>query len=378
MDESTPASPPLPPSPAIVPQDGTKEGPVPHRSNRIWLLSGLTILFLGIVVGSIGTQFLNQTPSQSAIPQTSILTPTPTLATGADLFAGWKTYTNDKFGFSLRYPSEAKTTTRDPDPFPVAVQIDNLQPCVGKACGGWLIIISETQPNPDNLTLKQWAKNKSLISDLLIQQGNQTLATETKIGEQPAIYWTTSGGDSQLAYYLIKRIQGVTLLIINPSSKNETIDQILSTFQFLEASGPTPSPTIIQTTPIQINGVDLKNIRYTLPSTWAATLNADNLHLAPKSGGGWLSLEVFNYPGTTGRREYYCQLHKYCITESAFTETTIGNISGYLATRLDNSGGGSEYFGAKGNKFYIISTYSPPAPNDFDTHVQSVLSSLIF
>ena len=160
--------------------------------------------------------------------------PTPTANPSTSAPKDWKTYTNEKFGFSINYPLDAKTTTRNPDPFPVAVQIDNLMPCTGKTCGGWLIIVSETQPNTANTPLRQWAIEKHLTSDLLLKQGNQTPINDTTIGGQPTIRWNTTGGDASLTYYLIKRDTGMTLIVVNDVTSENTkiIDQILSTFKF--------------------------------------------------------------------------------------------------------------------------------------------------
>lgn len=135
------------------------------------------------------------------------------------------------------------------------------------------------------------------------------------------------------------------------------------------------APSNIPTT----NGVDLKDIKYTLPQGWEARLSDKQLLITPINGGGLLGIKVYDYPGTIGRREYFCQITKYCIEGTTyFKETTLGNISGYIANAIDNSGGGAEYFGAKGNKFYKISTYNPPSPNEFEKNFKNILNSLIF
>lgn len=154
-------------------------------------------------------------------------------ASSSSSTVNWKTYTDTKFGFSFQYPQGAKTTSRSPDPFPVTIQVDNLGPCAGKACSGWLIFVSETQPNPDNLTLKDWAKSKQIIKQVLIDQGNATTPVDTTLGGLPAVRWTTTGGDVSLTFYLVKRTNGNTLITINPQGNEIITDQILSTFKFV-------------------------------------------------------------------------------------------------------------------------------------------------
>lgn len=178
-------------------------------------------------------------------------------------------------------------------------------------------------------------------------------------------------------YYFGKNLSNPTQNT-GETQKNE-VSPSSSPTAIIEGS-PTPST---QTSPtpkvIQTKGVDLKSIKYTLPQGWDAKLNADSLFISPTTSGGYLSIKVYEYPTTIGRREYYCQVSKVCIEGTTyFTEMSVGNISGYAANALDNSGGGAEYFGAKGNKFYIISSYNPPSPNEFEKGYKQVMSSLIF
>jgi len=64
------------------------------------------------------------------------------------------------------------------------------------------------------------------------------------------------------------------------------------------------------------------------------------------------------------------------VREVNYNDTIV--FKGKLINALDNSGGGIEYFGSKGNKFYIIGSYSPPSPNEFENNYKQVLNSLIF
>ena len=159
---------------------------------------------------------------------------------------------------------------------------------------------------------------------------------------------------------------------------NKEIDEVK---QDEMISSPSPASisqvSLTPTIPV-VNGVSLKNIKFTLPQEWESILYSDYLFLSPKKDGGYLSIKVYDYSTDVGRREYYCQVSKVCITETYFTDMNIGNISGYVAHALDNSGGGEEYFGAKGNKFYIISSYGPPSPNEYEKSYKQVLDSLIF
>jgi len=148
-------------------------------------------------------------------------------------------------------------------------------------------------------------------------------------------------------------------------------------------NSPTPTPTvdISQIKITQKDGAILREIKYKLPTGWKAEITEKkDLFISPGSGG-FLAISVWNYPKNIGRREYFCLVTKFCIEGvTYFTEMSIGNISGYSANALDNSGGGGYFFGAKGDNFYLINELSPsyPAPNEFDLHKQEVLDSLVF
>lgn len=124
---------------------------------------------------------------------------------------------------------------------------------------------------------------------------------------------------------------------------------------------------------------DISSIGYSLPDGWRSEIQENTLMLyAPE--GGYIGINVYDFPSNTGRRAYYCQIAGTCIDSTTFTPTQIGNISGYEATGLDNSGGGREYFGAVGGSFIRITTFSPSSPtnNPFDQGRDLVLQSLTF
>lgn len=139
-----------------------------------------------------------------------------------------RTYTNSKFGFSIQIPAGADTSIRDPDPFPVAVEINSSKPPTG---GGWLMIISEPQPNSSKLTLVNW----STFHNLLISADQEALIpSNTTVAKRPAIVWNSKGGEGQFRYYLIqKSTTSVVFIIVNKGTSHDSyFDRILSTFQF--------------------------------------------------------------------------------------------------------------------------------------------------
>lgn len=146
------------------------------------------------------------------------------------------------------------------------------------------------------------------------------------------------------------------------------------------------TPTIYQLpTETRTKGAELKEIKYSLPEGWKAEINRssngeESLWFSPINQGGHLIIKVYSYDMKTDIKKYYCQLTNYCIEETYFIPMMIGNISGYEANALDNSGGGFDYFGVKDDKFYIINRLSPSYPpiNFFDQTYKQVLNSLVF
>ncbi len=285
----------------------------------------------------------------------------------------WTTYTSKKYQYKINIHPDWKTLAGSPEEKFFNFRKENYE--IG------LEIFSTTKTTiqgylveSDKKSATAWEGTPStrVISTRLTKIGNYNIVRREEewlaASFLKPVLNTYFLNDGFLYSFTLKYIGSVT---DSNTIDNDVYDQILSTFKFLDK----PSPT----TSTQINGADLKNIKYKLSQGWETKLNNDSLLISPVNGGGYLSIRVYDYPGNVGRREYYCQVSKVCIEgTSYFTEINIGNISGYVANALDNSGGGPEYFGAKGSKFYIISSYNPPSPNEFEQNYKSVLSSLVF
>lgn len=238
----TPPPPPVQPPPIQPPP--VEQTPPPPPQTRSFLSKPLIILLIALFLFAIfyaGTYFkLNQTLTNIISPPkpTPTITSTPSPTQAIDPTANWKTYTNTKEGFSLSYPLNTIEGSRDPDPFPVARQFQ-FSKLRGRGGGGpltvgWLIIVSEIQPNPNNLTLREWGKEKEII----YSKGNTIdpkyiSITDTTLGGLPTLSWKSAGGDGNIKYYLVKRTNGITLVVTNVDlGYQQIVDQILSTFKF--------------------------------------------------------------------------------------------------------------------------------------------------
>ncbi|MDP1722204.1 MAG: hypothetical protein Q8L37_03265 [Candidatus Gottesmanbacteria bacterium] len=256
MDESSPTPPPLPSDPSIpLPQIVPPPPTVPHPSKLLWFLAGLAILILGILVGYAATNVLSQskkpsddatTSSQKSSTNFSQLTssPTPlpdgasakegapTLATGADLFAQWITYTNDKHKFSFTYPQELSYLN---DYLDKNTQIY-----------GNLLLQNFDGSKPRKELTSDFQMGIWLNKDDGTPLANHPKQWEKELGKLPIEYITVGGinaikGFSEQKYQAVptvwfsKNDDSYMIQLSHPNSTNKIwFDQILSTFKFTE------------------------------------------------------------------------------------------------------------------------------------------------
>lgn len=338
----------------------------------ISLIFGIVLLALIFLLYQQNQQLQKKVLNQQATPTIQLISSTPKTVSSISIFpdetAGWKTYTSKKLSFSFKYPPEYKVPEENNN------YISLISPSNPKTKKNEELTIeiyaSEAEPNE---SLIDFVKKKKEQSDSLGSNTKILKEEEILIDGIKAVKQTWEGmGTGQTILFIKNNKEFGIIKYPAVTTRDNEFDQILSTFKFLDKQVPSP---IVTTKISQTNG----NIKYILPQGWEAKLNNDSLFISPANGGGYLSIRVYDYPNNIGRREYYCQVSKVCIEGTTyFTEMSIGNISGYMASALDNSGGGSEYLGAKGNKFYLISSYNPPSPNEFEKNYKNVLNSLVF
>ena len=326
-------------------------------SSKLFLLGIFGLILLSSLL--FGVYKLGRN-SQKTPVSTTIETPTPT---PIDETANWKTYNGG--GYSIKYPSNVSFKQ---DRFYLTG--DDNRKDTSDGFGPNLSILFRA----DSGTPLEVAKRELQQAQFKNVTVNNYAGVEVIDSQSGFDYYLSKTGGKVFRITFNSQDYSSTVSKENIDKMEKIANQMLSTLKFTNSSN-TVKPTA---TPIpQINGASLENIKYSLPAGWTAVFRDSGLDIHP-ANGGYLFIKVYNYDGKTGRRDYYCQTTNFCTDSSTFTSTQIGNISGYKAGALDNSGGGPEYFGAKGNKFYIISTYSPPPPNDFDKGFQSVLNSLVF
>lgn len=226
--------------------------------------------------------------------------------------------------------------------------------------------------NPDS----QLANSTSLNNNFSFRQSGLSKLVKLLTASLIVLFFGSTIFFAYKYYGVKQKLDSQRQALLSPSPTISSPSPILSpTAKKEQKQAQTPTSPVVEE-------VSLSDIKYTLPSGWVAEIRSkqNDLFLSPKEEGGYLAIKVLPYDGKTGRRAYYCQITNHCIKATYFTKMKIGNIYGYRADALDNSGGGAEYFGAKGDKFYIIYSFSPSYPhnNFFDQTYQEVLDSLVF
>ena len=168
-----------------------------------------------------------------------------------------------------------------------------------------------------------------------------------------------------------------------PASISEDPSPIIQEMPDKQPENPKTDEPVEEPAPIaEVEGRALADVKYTLPNSWKVEFRGDEsspeaIMFSAKTGGGYFFLTSVKYD-MSGRRAFFCKIKAVCIDATYFDPVKIGNIEGYKANAIDNSGGGAIYFGSKGTKFYIIDSFNPPSPNDFEKHRDAFLNSLEF
>ncbi len=164
---------------------------------------------------------------------TEIIKPSPT----PDLIAGWKTYTNEKHGYSIKYPSNYSLPAGQGDRFAIMSPQD---PTFGFQDGDSKIeIFAEASPSEDTLEkiLSEQKKELEKILSELEPQDGPAKVKEIKIvtiNGVRAVHRYTSQAPLNFDLYTFihnqKRIYIAKYPLI--TSRQSEFDQILQTFKF--------------------------------------------------------------------------------------------------------------------------------------------------
>lgn len=209
------------------------------KSKKILIIS---IVAAAVVFGAVG-YFVgnNKTTAVETAEETSIPTPpvpgepssTTTISSTADVTANWKTYTNETYGVSFKYPSNFRTSelTDVPGGLEVSINSEN-----------------NLKMNNENVNLFNfnWHQNVAEATTLskFVSGISAASKTDTSVGKYSAVKATNINSSSvdQVVfdadgtigsfYSRVKMLQdGGAITAAQTTTYNTDFDQIISTFQ---------------------------------------------------------------------------------------------------------------------------------------------------
>lgn len=231
-------------SPPTEPLTVTPKKPFPF-------LLFILIILLVIISGFVAYLFSQNMLLKQKLAEAQLVpTPSPTLSIGADIFADWKSYTNTSFHYSIKYPNDWKANSISPGIG--TMPLDDVQrgllltPPASVSSSGMGIQIEDIhiQIEADSRqtsgeTFEEW------INTTKKNLGNTTISiTESKI----ASFKTTVIKTGFKIIYLLSSPDKTKFIFIEtqtPTSEyREIIDQILSTFKFINPSISSKNGTV--------------------------------------------------------------------------------------------------------------------------------------
>lgn len=211
--------------------------------------------------GTACTQEVKICPDGSAVGRTGPkceFSPCPT-SSKTDGTANWKTYTNNKYGFSFKYPKSWPVGEEDNAAYNTySINLGNMTPDVSDGYQVSLFILNENIEK---------SKEQLTYSDPYLQNRIKEITTE-KVGSVEVIKATTVFSQSnppaeRTSYQVLIPLSNTTIRLYGDISEKSTINQILSTFKFTDSN---PTPTCMGR---------------------PACLDAEPRCLVPEPAGGW-------------------------------------------------------------------------------------------
>jgi len=196
----------------------------------------IIILFVVILLGVAG--YIGYIKGYfKKIPSETTLTPSPVPISTPDTL-NWKTYTNNQYGFSFKYPNDWKFEDRTPRQISGEVNVLAIASNVANSKNGSLFLFNVYKMDKENL--EEWVISHSPSGDGIpyfyllkdwykksITNGLESIVTESHYPE---------GKYAQnISVILSKNKIAYTITMVNPFPEEKMIfDQIVSTFKFTQ------------------------------------------------------------------------------------------------------------------------------------------------
>jgi hypothetical protein len=197
MESQATPQPPTPPAPTP---------PAPQIKNSLLLIMSVLLIVTVAIAGLFYFQIQKLSKELSKYQIQASPTPTAT----PDPTANWKTYTSTQFGYSFNYPQSWSLNSENPTEV-ASVGLDQYLHGVGKPSSGnvWFSVSNVATLEADNRSNQEVGPGATIVLITKYKQkGGETFKLEGG-------YWENDP---------------------KPEEKKQIIDQILSTFKFLDQS----------------------------------------------------------------------------------------------------------------------------------------------
>ncbi len=219
-----------------------------HSKTVLFSIIGVTLLTAIIFLYFQNQQLKKQAVNQQISPIIQSPSPIPqtvsSISVPPDETAGWKTYENIKYNYSLRYPKE--WTVKSIEPGPADLPLNNTSrgivvfPSIYKSSAEAQALVQLETDGPENTAFKgfdDWLNNlhQSFFKvETTTQDGFAGLSGETSTGTYDGY-----GFPAIIKRFALKSFDGktyytITTTLEKSSQEKTTVDQILSTFKFID------------------------------------------------------------------------------------------------------------------------------------------------
>lgn len=265
-------------------QPDQKQNPVqtpvePVKRNFHWIY-----IFIGVFTLLIISAVFYLGRLSSGQPQQISVSPTPQISKAIDETANWKTYTNSKYGYSVKYPSEL-----------LVKEEGKINTHIIDLTGFFLSKSPATQGNSMSIEVRSDAY-KEIISTLQREWWGGTKESPNKAedieivgtnGKRISGAHVPSGGALFEVYLPRQNLVYVIRLMVSFSEKQigyneKTFDNIISTFKFTSSTSAGQDQSGL-TSDLKIQTIDLYKLQLSIPSNW--TLQEINRRPEPTGPG---------------------------------------------------------------------------------------------
>jgi hypothetical protein len=218
------------------------------------LILGGGLVLVGFLIAQGQIKFPGKAASPTSQPELTpittrpaeevVLTPTPTVG----MPSNWKTYTNSKYAYRFKYPSSWVFTASivGDESKPLYVIRESIN---SKEVDGYLVSV-RAWANPDNLSLTSWLQFMEDSNALPLPAEGIELVANFTVGGEPAFkIWSDPLSKGKEPGKCVQACPNLSVYFTHKSwaymvqlsytrevdeASQETFDQILSTFQFLD------------------------------------------------------------------------------------------------------------------------------------------------